>query len=295
MSTRLRSAPAWFFLLVAMSCQAKGSDGQEEYVKIDDMEAGLPESYWQDGAVTRRVRWYASTSATCQFDRIQPAPWFPPGEKWPDNQWAFQDRETDKTRGSGHSSRAARLWTTADLQTAPQQGQSERCWGANMTIDLVQLSEIDAGSDGALPADAETPIDLHSYVGLLFWAKASASAQRIQVMVRDQYSDPRGEQCEVSSDGGVPSPGKCYNDFSTFLDLTPTFAPYRVNFSDLWRDPTWGAKPSTYAPDREHVYQIAFQVNAPKCVADENATCVSNDIPLRFDFWIDDLYLVKPK
>ena len=78
-------------------------------------------------------------------------------------------------------------------------------------------------------------------------------------------------------------------------DLSGSFAPYRVNFLDLWRDPTWGATPKPYAPDLEHVYQIAFQVNAPKCVADPNATCVSDDIPLKFDFWIDDLYLVNPK
>jgi hypothetical protein len=201
------------------------------------------------------------------------------------------------------------LDTVPEQWTAPEQWNSERCWGANITVDLVQLSQVAGGLDGASSTDVdagsalETPIDLQSYAGLLFWAKASLSTERrIQVSVRDSNSDPRGVPggpedpiCKIPTDGGakVDSSQKCYNDFSTYLDLSNSFAPYRVSFAELWRDPTWGAWPDPYAPRLEHVYQIAFQVNAPKCVADENARCASNDVPLDFDFWIDDLYFVK--
>jgi hypothetical protein len=285
-----------------MGCQ---SNGQEEYVKLGDMEDGAAEYRWGEGHM---VRWYASTSRTCQVDRIVPEPWFPQENK--KNQWAFEACDPPPCRNTGQhdSLRAARLRTTEDLETVPEQWNSERCWGANITVDLVQLSEV-AAMDGGPPtgvdagSSLEAPLDLHAYVGLLFWAKASPSTRnRIQVSVRDSNSDPRGVPgdppvCKVPTDGGakVESPEKCYNDFSTFLDLTPSFAPYRVDFPDLWRDPTWGAKPTPYAPELMHVYQIAFQVNAPKCVADENAICASDDIPLGFDVWIDDLYLVKPK
>jgi hypothetical protein len=303
MLTKIGSALAWLLLVIPIGCQGESSSDHDEYVLIDDMGDALPDG---GGATGFQVQWHVSTSRTCQTDRIQPPPYLPDsGEA---NRWTFQPREPGETMQGVRSNWAAHLWTTPDgLETAPTSWEDERCWGANMTVDLTQVSEVDGGGGDAPPADIDagtadtapgTPTDLSAYSGLLFWAKASSAMdRRIQVLLQDGNSDQRGGLCGIRPDGGAEgdSSEQCYNGFSTSIDLSSSFAPYRVDFSEMWRDPTWGHTPDPYKPDLEHVYQIAFQVNAPKCVADKNAKCVSDHVPLKFDFWIDDLYLVKPK
>jgi hypothetical protein len=150
---------------------------------------------------------------------------------------------------------------------------------------------LDAGTQEKLPAD------LSAYSGLVFWAKAASldggvGEQTIHVMVHDRSSDPRANECNVK--GPKRNQTDCNNGFSLPLDLSNTSNRYEVHFSDLQQDPTWGYLSPTNALDLAGVYQILFEVRTPKCVVDRNARCLAGDPQaLQFDFWIDDLYLVK--
>jgi hypothetical protein len=208
------------------------------------------------------------------------------------------------------STRAAHLYTLQPLTAvetdlladagstaaSADAGVSARPWGANLTVDLMLQSStcsagLEAGAEGPLPAD------LSAYSGLVFWAKAASldggvGEQTIHVMVHDWSSDARANECNRS--GPNNNETDCSNGFSLALDLSNTFTRYEVDFSDLQQDPTWGYLSPTNALDLTRVYQIVFEVRTPKCVLDRNARCMAGDPQtLQFDFWIDDLYLVK--
>jgi hypothetical protein len=305
MRTKIRAVPAWMLLVALAGCQGEGS--ADEYLKISDME---PDD--TDGDSGCNIEWSSSTYSGSQRGYIQS-----------DVSPTFAELDSPYTTMRGVvSQHAARLWTVQPLDTTPADdpsnsgqadggAQADRLWGANLILRPPQTSApqcplplIDNSPDGG---SRPRQMDLSAYSGLVFWAKAAGAtyaspldagqashtmAHRIRVLVRDQYSDPSEGICTESSDI-KDTATKCWNAFSATLDLTESFARYEVDFSTMWRDPTWGATPHPYAPDLQHVYSIAFEVGAAKCVADQNATCVQESPPLAFDFWIDDLYLVK--
>jgi hypothetical protein len=175
-------------------------------------------------------------------------------------------------------------------------GAPNRPWGANLNIDLkLQSDTCSAKVDAAVQEDL--PADLSAYSGLVFWAKADSldggvGEQTIHVMVHDWSSDVRANQCNLNGPNQDEAKD-CNNGFSLPLDLSNTFTKYEVEFSKLQQDPTWGYLPKE-ALDLTRVYEILFEVRTPKCVVDRNARCMAGDPQtLHFDFWIDDLYLVK--
>jgi hypothetical protein len=297
MLTRIGSAFVLLAALVAIGCQSKDENGQDQYTLLDDMEGrdGSLEFRWGNGCMGE---WRPSVGVdesdkdkvwTLIFDTLSPS---------------------HQTLRGTWSTRAAHLYTIQPLTatetdlladagtTAPSADAAPpaRPWGANMNIDLTRQSDtcsarLDAGATGPLPAD------LSAYSGLVFWAKASSldggvGEQTIHVMVHDQISDPRANVCNVS--GLHKNETDCFNGFSLPLDLSNTFTRYEVDFSKLQQDPTWGYLSPTNALDSTRVYQILFEVRTPKCVVDRNARCMAGDPQtLQFDFWIDDLYLVK--
>jgi hypothetical protein len=303
MLPRLQSTLTWTLLAALVGCQSQGT--ADEYLKITDMEPADA-----GGSSGCNISWTSTIYSGSQRKFIDPAvaPY-------------FTNLDSPHATMPGVVSQyAARLWTTQPLDTTPEDkpsngeatdggAQPERLWGANLRLDLVQKDPTPCplSSHSIDGGPGERPLDLSSYSGLVFWGKAETKAyawptdagqpnhtmeHAIRVLVRDQYSDPRGKICTESSDI-KDTPTKCWNAFSTTVELTDSFARYEVDFSTMWRDPTWGANPSPYALDLGNVYSIAFEVSAAKCSADQNALCAQEFPPLAFDFWIDDLYLVK--
>ena len=303
MLTRVCSALVWLPLVLPIACQSTKMDSQDQYTLIDDMENDAGARFNSPAGFPGL--WYSSTPCD-QRDKVTP-PAYLGGE----NQWTFDTLETPYwTRQQ--SKHASRLRTNGDptngggLISPAMDDSNSRDWGANMTIDLVTPPDSDAGAE---PATCPPPVStrphpdgvaLSSYSGLVFWAKASSlvdgsGEQTIYVMVHDVNSDPRGKRCnDPSFDYYATSDGKnCYNAYSKPLALSESFERYEVDFSELQRDPTWGAFRDTQL-QLGQVYMIVFEVRSPKCVTDDKARCVG-DAPqvLNFDFSIDDLYLVQ--
>ena len=299
MLTRVCSSLVWLPLVLSVACQSTTTASQDQYTLIDDMEndngAWLPRTAPFPGL------WYSSTR--CGQDNYVIPPAYLDGP----NRWTFDTIELPYVTRQP-SSHAARLRTTkGGLVSSPMDGPNSRNWGANMAVDLVTPPDSDGGAEAGVDAGAENAgcpssvsdrphpdgVDLRPYSGLVFWAKASSHVedgslgeQTIHVMVHDRNSEPRGQRCY--DDKGH----QCYNASSKTLTLSESFERYEVDFSKLERDPTWG-NAATDSLDLEHVYMFVFEVRQPKCVVDGKARC-AGDAPqvLKFDFSIDDLYLV---
>ena len=295
-------------LLCLSSCQSEKKIAQDRYTLIDNMEHPGP---WFVSEADFPGLWYSSTQ--CGQDNYVIPPAYLDGP----NRWTFDAMEHPYVTLQP-SSLAARLKTTnGGLVSPTMDDPNSKKWGANMSVDLVTPPDPDGGAVGALSTgvdagseNAACPspvgnlsipegVDLSSYSGLVFWAKASSlgdgsGEQTIHVMVHDENSEPRGHKCnnpDLSSiakeDGSA-----CYNTYSKTLTLSESFERYEVDFSELRRDPTWGYA-ATDALDLVHAYMFVFEVRQPKCILDRNARCIGYDPQiLNFDFWIDDLYLV---
>ncbi len=305
MLTRVCSALVWLPLVFFIACQSTKMDSQDQYTLIDDMEHDDGARFSSPAGFPRL--WYSSTQCD-QGDKV-----IPPAYLGGANQWTFDTLETPYSTRQ-QSKHASRLRTNDSGLSSPAMGNPKsRDWGANMTIDFVTPPDSDGGTAAdtdagvgiaACPSpviDGTQPVgvNLSDYSGLVFWAKASSLAdgsgeQTIHVMVHDQNSDPRGQQCDAAPEAGAaPDTSDCYNAFSKAITLSESFQRYEVDFSELLRDPTWGYA-RTEALDLQKVYLIVFEARTPKCVADGKARCVDQDpLILKFDFSIDDLYLVK--
>ena len=296
MLTRTVSPFVLLAALAAIGCQSKDEDGQDQYTLLDNMQGsdGGPEFRWGNGCTGQWqpsiVDYDSAKIRTVFSDELNPP---------------------HQTLRGNWSTRAAHLYTLQPLTAvetdlladagstaaSADAGVPARPWGANLSVDLMLQSStcsvrLDAGTEGE-----PLPADLSAYSGLVFWAKASGldagvGEQTIHVMVHDSSSDARANQCNVSQPKGIRT--GCDNGFSMPLDLSNTFTRYEVDFSDLQKDPTWGYLSPNNALDSSSVYKILFEVRTPKCVVDRNARCMEGDPQtLQFDFWIDDLYLVK--
>src|SRR5512140_472797 len=107
-----------------------------------------------------------------------------------------------------------------------------------MTVDLVTPPDSDGGTEASADAGTENAgcpspvnnrshpdgVDLSSYSGLFFWAKASSlvdgstGEQTIHVMVHDVNSEPRGQRCYPAPEADAePDTQNCYNAYSKTL------------------------------------------------------------------------------
>ena len=295
MLTRTVFAFVLLAAFAAIACQSKDENGQDQYTLLDNMEGrdGGLEFRWGNGCMGE---WRPSIGGT-ETDKV----WtgildeLSPSHQTLRGTWSTHAAHlyTVQPLTASETDLLADAGTTAASADA---GAPERPWGANMSVDLMLQSdtcsaELDAGVTEALPAN------LSAYSGLVFWAKAASldagvGEQTIHVMVHDWSSDARANRCNVLQPKGINS--GCNNGFSLPLELSNTFTRYEVDFSDLQKDPSWGYPSPGNALDPTRVYQILFEVRTPKCVVDRNARCMAGDPQtLQFDFWIDDLYLVK--
>jgi hypothetical protein len=292
-------------LLCLSSCQSEKRNGQDQYTLIDDMEHS---GAWFSSEAGFPGLWYSSAQCD-QGNEVDP-----PAYLAPPNKWTFDSVEQAYVTLQP-SSHAARLKTTnGGLISPPMDDPALKKWGANISVDLVTPSgsdgglsstDMDAGSEVvACPfpvSNLSTPpgVSLSSYSGLVFWAKASSlgdgsGEQTIHVMVHDENSEPRGHKCNNPDLSSIAKEdgSECYNTYSKTITVSESFERYEVDFSELQRDPTWGYA-ATDALDLEHVYMFVFEARQPKCVLDRNARCMGDASQvLKFDFSIDDLYLV---
>ena len=266
---------------------------------IDDMEGQSgsirwsPLGGWPSG---QEPGFWASSTDCTEADRILPPPYFdvPSG-------WSYDLVPTPYQTMAGITSVQA-----AHLRT--KFGQVlENVWGANMGFDFAEQTDADGGAawppatgvDAGTSADGKpcrqgssrdfsgVEVDLSAYSGFTFWAMAEPDGrQSLRVQINDWYTDPRGGQCNEAN-------GDCYNGYKKDLMLTSTFTQYRVDFSALQQDPSWGNGANGVPLDLTRVYSVNFEVALPGCVTDPKAVCAGGPAPVSFDVWIDDLYFVN--
>lgn len=146
-------------------------------------------------------------------------------------------------------------------------GKGFKTWGAGMGTDLGMTA---GGGDGGTAM--KNSYDASMYKGIQFWAKANpGSAVAVRVNFKDVNTAPEGGVCNKAETSG---PESCNDDWGKPLNLTTTWAPYTILWSEL-RQAGWG-KAST-AFDSKKAYSIQFQVS-------QN---------LDFDLCIDDLAFVR--
>jgi hypothetical protein len=111
------------------------------------------------------------------------------------------------------------------------------------------------------------PFDASAYDGISFWAKA-ATTLPIYVKIAQENNDPHWTYCEKT--------GSCYYYPKLAVTIGTTWTRYVVPFSALVADPQPDAGPVPVTPAAVKHFQFSFQPGA-------------------FDFWIDEVYLVRAK
>ena len=145
-------------------------------------------------------------------------------------------------------------------------GKNFTMWGAGMGTDLGPTT----GADGGM--GSKSSYDASMYKGIQFWAKANpGSALAVRVNFKDANTAIEGGVCNPMESSG---PMACNDDWGKNLNLTTSWAPYTILWSEL-RQAGWG-KAST-AFEAKKAYSIQFQVS-------QN---------LDFDLCIDDLAFVR--
>jgi len=118
----------------------------------------------------------------------------------------------------------------------------------------------------------KTSYDASMYKGISFWAKANmGSSLAIRVGIKDKNTAPEGGVCDATMSSGAEA---CNDDWSKNLNLTTSWTPYTVLFTEL-RQANWGKAFPAF--DAANAMAVQFQVN-------QN---------LDFDVCIDDLAFVR--
>jgi hypothetical protein len=294
-----------FLLACGASCSQAGGGAPTCCTKIDDMERdGGYTIEWPPPSGLAAGVWFSSTDCS-QAGKISPPPAVVTDGGIIPSAWSPSALPTSHETFPGIiSTHAAHLYTTSQLDDG---------WGANISLSFAVTPGLNleivptGGSDaGAQQVDAsaagqtacptvvgaEAGVDLSAYSGITFWAKGDPTGARtLQVGFLDSNTDPRGGICNYTDSNSRAS---CYNAFSKNVALTETFAQYTVDFASLQQDPAWGYRPDSGIVDRQHVYGLAFQVNAPFCYTNEMCVGDGGSPPAyTFDIWIDDLYFVN--
>jgi hypothetical protein len=272
-------------------------DAPDGYTKLDDMEGSSQFIEWTPPAGMSPGPWGTATDCT-EADRIAPPPYTidPRG-------WSYAQLPAPHETFPGIvSTHAVHFRTTSPLVGV---------WGANVGFDFAYAAGSDAGpppppqgsADAGAPAAGQpctnpssrdfpgVPVDLSAYSGITFWGMSGGPGVKVRVLLRDVNSDPRGGICNAS-DPTVET--NCYNGFGAAVTLTSTMTRYTLDFADLSQNLSWGYHPDPDVLDVRHVYDLMFEFDLASCTSTAAFMCAGGDMPsASFDFWIDDLYLVK--
>ena len=148
-------------------------------------------------------------------------------------------------------------------------------WGAGVGADFA----VPVGADSAA-VGPRTPYSLQPYSGVAFWAMA-APGTSTQVRVKLVMRISTQIQDRGACDEGVLGPDSCGDEWGEPVELPAdgSWAQVTVRFSDpTFRQEGWG---NPFAWNPADVFGIQFQ------------TVAVSDVAGLYDFWIDDLYLVR--
>lgn len=145
-------------------------------------------------------------------------------------------------------------------------------WGAGIAADLNAGMNL----DGTLYTGPKVAYDIHSYTGVTFWAMAAANTDvnvRVSVPMLSTLTLADGGQCD-DADGGA---GRCGDHWGESVTLPAgSWARVTVRFADAGFHPQGSGTPIAWDPTIATGVQIRS--------VDANQT---------YDFWIDDVYLVR--
>jgi hypothetical protein len=160
-------------------------------------------------------------------------------------------------------------------------------WGAAAGTDFVP----------AVMPMVKGSYDASQYVGISFWASASAEVQYVQVKFPDIYTDP-----QVPNPVCVLTPGAATNCSPYIVKLDdgafPKYAgvtigqkwkQYKIYFADTQQDQYnagYHRDPPNDKLDVQHLLGFAIQVNANYMTMPQTAN--------NFEMWIDDVEFMRP-
>lgn len=151
-------------------------------------------------------------------------------------------------------------------------------WGAGAGADFGSP----ASDGGVVPARPRMPYDLTPYVGVAFWAMASPGAEtsiRLKLVMRASTQIIDGGACDES----ILGVDRCGDEWGLPFSLPAdgTWKAVSMRFSDpAFKPEGWG---NMFAWNPADVLGIQFQ---------SVRTAVPDPSKL-YDFWIDDIYLVR--
>ena len=144
-------------------------------------------------------------------------------------------------------------------------GSGFMTWGAGMGTDLAPTS-------GGMGMGMKQTYDASMYKGIQFWAKSVGSAGlAVRVSLKDKNTAPEGGVCDKAMSSG---PEACNDDWGKNLNLTNTWQPYTILYSEM-KQAAWGKVFPMF--DSKAVYALQFQVNKG----------------ITFDMCIDDVAFVR--
>jgi hypothetical protein len=129
--------------------------------------------------------------------------------------------------------------------------------------------------DGLLFASPEAPYDISAYSGIVFWGM-SPESNTVKVQISNNDTVPSGGKCGQSD----ASTAQCWDNFATYVTLSPTWQKFEVKFSNLQQD-GWGYAVPSGSFDATTAHGITFEISGP-----QSATTA----PVTADYWIDDIY-----
>lgn len=281
-----RSDALCLVTLAAVVLGCGGTSPSRSYTKIDDMEGPENAIQWIGPPGTRPGSWFAATDCS-QADRIDP-----PSTAVVLDGWSYAALPKHQETMPGiFSAHATRLRTTTPLVGI---------WGASAGIAFAVplgvgppdagVSTDDAGACLETDDYPNPPVDLTSYAGVTFWARAaSPGARNMRVHVNDVNTDPRGGICQAVDSSASTY---CYNGFGVQIELTDTFQRYTLDFSQFMQRGGWGYHPPD-GIDWSRIFTMSFEMDLPSCSTSAATMCPGGAPSLSFDVWIDDLYFVN--
>ena len=146
-------------------------------------------------------------------------------------------------------------------------------WGAGIGADFNAVMNFNGPATGP-----KVPYDLYSWVGVTFWAMAMPNTDvnvRVMLPLRTTLRIQDGGACDEADAGA----GRCDDHWGETVKLpaTGTWGRITVRFSDA----TFRQQGSGAAVPWDKSEVIGVQIR-------------SADVGQTYDFWIDDVYLVRP-
>jgi hypothetical protein len=199
--------------------------------------------------------------------------------------------ETDAGTDAGGADDAGDAGDAGDASHAGDAGDAGHAADAGDAGGSVDATVADAGADGDAGASVPmttVPFDISKYKGISFWGRTDlddGSGIDLKVLFPDTDTDPRGGVCNSAAAraSGPTDLSQCYNSYAVHVNLTSNWTQFKVLFSDLAIDGSFGFQ-GAQPWSGTNVYGINWQEQ------DNNSDDPTNQ-PM--DLWIDDVYFIQ--